>query len=169
MNCSSLNDECVMVNKKAVFEVWTWNINLKVNIKTENRKKYKPTKQNKKPSCHESTLPPKEKECLSGTDAWLVSPCSRKKTQRSCVIYRTSAVLWPQKASWGSSAEEMKDSWKLFRFSLCTQSWSVIRRATCLFPSCPAAQTQNNHTEAVLFKSLLCLLVLASHWLALTS
>ena len=37
--------------------------------------------------------------------------------------------------------------------------------ADCWFP---AAQTQNNHTETVLFKSLVGPLALASYWLTLT-
>ena len=42
----------------------------------------------------------------------------------------------------------------------------MLEEAACLFP---AAQTQNNHTETVLIKSLLGLLALVSYWLGLTS
>ena len=44
----------------------------------------------------------------------------------------------------------------------------VLDEAAHSFPDCPAAQTQNNHRETVLIKSLFGpLLALASYWLSL--
>ena len=47
---------------------------------------------------------------------------------------------------------------------LPVEAW-VLVKAVCLFL---AAQTQNNHTETILFKTLLGPLALASYWLTLT-
>ena len=49
------------------------------------------------------------------------------------------------------------------------EDYNIVVRRVLVCPSHPAAQTRNNHTETILFKSLFGPLALASYFLTLTS